>query len=490
MLGFLALLLPVLLLFKIVSIAITRRQQRAEASRRGCGTPPSPKTRDPTGISLLRDQLKAKKQGRGPQWVAELMDSMGPDVHTIRHEMLDYELILTRDPENIKAAMATQSTDYEIGEFRSKNFRAMLGAGIFSLRGEAWRHHRGMVRQQFARDQISSLDLEERHVQNIFNALHVDQNGWTTMGDIAPLFYNFTLDTATEFVYGHSVHSQNPAMRSTLPVIEGVETPNQGEFSKNLDQGKSWIEIRGALFKFYWLANTPQFWKNCREVKKLADWYIADVLRRKKSKDLPVEAPVDNSGNKNKFVLLHDLANRCDDPLVLRNQTLNILTAGRDTTGALLGWVWYFLSRNPRVFDKLRATVLADFGPNAASPDAITFEKLKSCRYLQYTIKETHRIASVIPINERVSQRDTTLPRGGGPNKDMPIFVPKGVQVLMSPYAVHTRRDIWGDDALEFNPERWETAKVVWEYTPFGGGPRMCLGRKLSEFSSEAGQAS
>jgi cytochrome P450 len=47
-------------------------------------------------------------------------------------------------------------------------------------------------------------------------------------------------------------------------------------------------------------------------------------------------------------------------------------------------------------------------------------------------------------------------------------------------FAMHRRTDLWGPDARTFRPERWEeNAKHGWEYLPFNGGPRICLGRKF-----------
>jgi len=47
-------------------------------------------------------------------------------------------------------------------------------------------------------------------------------------------------------------------------------------------------------------------------------------------------------------------------------------------------------------------------------------------------------------------------------------------------FAMHRRTDLWGKDAKTFRPERWEeNAKHGWEYLPFNGGPRICLGRKF-----------
>lgn len=53
--------------------------------------------------------------------------------------------------------------------------------------------------------------------------------------------------------------------------------------------------------------------------------------------------------------------------------------------------------------------------------------------------------------------------------------------VAYNVYAMHRRTDLWGSDARVFRPERWEeNAKHGWEYLPFNGGPRICLGREFS----------
>lgn len=89
-------------------------------------------------------------------------------------------------------------------------------------------------------------------------------------------------------------------------------------------------------------------------------------------------------------------------------------------------------------------------------------------------------MVAVIPMNERGALRDTTLPKGGGPDGPHAIFVRKGIQILIPFYAIQHRPDIWGEDAELFRPERWEGRKIRWEWTPFGGGPRKCLCRKCS----------
>lgn len=72
------------------------------------------------------------------------------------------------------------------------------------------------------------------------------------------------------------------------------------------------------------------------------------------------------------------------------------------------------------------------------------------------------------------------LPRGGGPDGQAPLFVAKGTAVTYTPYAMHRRKDIYGPDAEEYKPERWETLRPGWEYLPFNGGPRICLGQQYA----------
>jgi len=163
----------------------------------------------------------------------------------------------------------------------------------------------------------------------------------------------------------------------------------------------------------------------------------------------------------------------------LRSQLLNILLAGRDTTAGLLGWTFYLLVRHPEVYDKLRRTILEEFGTNLR-PGDITFVNLKACVYLQHVLREALRLYSVVPMNSRRAVRDTTIPVGGGPDGTAPVYVKKGQEVNYYVHIMHRRKDLWGPDADEFKPDRWVGRKVGWEFLPFNGGPRICLGQQFA----------
>ena len=95
---------------------------------------------------------------------------------------------------------------------------------------------------------------------------------------------------------------------------------------------------------------------------------------------------------------------------------------------------------------------------------------------------EVLRLYPSVPVNSREAISLTTLPIGGGPDGKSPILVRPGEGVGYCVYAMHRRKDIYGDDADAFRPERWEgdsLKDIGWAYLPFNGGPRLCLGREL-----------
>jgi cytochrome P450 len=456
----------VLIIYKIISSKLNAKRYREASARRGCLPAPTLHSNNLLGTSRLKESIKATKEHCGPQYVVSAMNEVGINIHTVRVPILDYELLVTRDPENVKAMFSTQNSDYDISATRANAFMPLLGEGIFTSRGAQWKHSRALVRPQFSREEVSNLDLMERHTQTLLNILKVGENKWTKTVDLQPLFFYFTLDTATEFLYGKSVQSQ--AAMAGLDTGSGMDG---AAFCRHLDEAKHLVDKRGALGKFYWLMPMKKMKMHCAEIHKLIDSMISERMTAKKD---PVN--MEENGNR-KFVFLDELAKETQNPMELRNETLHTLMAGRDPTGALLGWVFYFLARHPEVFRKLRTAVLNEFGTSTSSHIA-DFNQLRRCEYLQWVMNEVTRIVAIIPMNERIALRDTTLPRGGGEDGSKPIFVRKGIQVLIPLYAMQHRQDIWGEDAEIFRPERWEGRKIGWEWIPFGGGQRKCLGRK------------
>ncbi|RHZ48508.1 cytochrome P450 [Aspergillus thermomutatus] len=454
---------------RLLWVLVSRWQHAQNARRLGCGpTPLYPS--DPLGISVLKEALAADKAKKLlpmiERRVALMSDREGRYVTTFRFRQTGREIYFTTDPKNVQAILATQFKDFELGAPRRQAVHSLLGTGIFSSDGEEWSRSRALLRPQFTRDQISDLDLEERHVQKAMQAMPVVNGKWTDAVDIQSIFFRLTIDSATEFLFGESVESQ-------LSALNGGQTP-EDKFPYYFDKSQWYSAQRARFEKLYWVVNNKESRHAEKEVHAYVDRFVHKAL--KAAREGKLQADPEKSSQ---YVFLNALVSVTQDPIELRSQLLNILLAGRDTTASLLSWTVLLLARHPAEFQKLRQTIVDEFG-TYDQPRSITFGALKSCQYLQYCMNESLRLFPVVPGNRRIATRDTTLPRGGGSDGTQPIYVRKGQLVAYNVHILHRRKDIWGPDAEEFKPSRWADRKVGWDYVPFNGGPRICIGQQFA----------
>lgn len=397
-------------------------------------------------------------------------DQMGCNTYRV-HNLFNRHMVSTIEPLNIQAILATKFHDFDLGPSRHDNFQAMLGNGIFTAEGEPWAHFRKQLKPQFTRDQVSDLEAAERHLNVLFKALpEEDEKGWGSAVDIMPLIYRFTMDVSTEFLFGESVNSQSTALETS----SNGKKEEEEDFAEAMNYSQEYIAWRIRLGSLYWLANSKKFQNSCKIVKSFADRFVRIALEK------DVEKKRVDEGKEGKFVLLDALVAETRDPVELRDQVLQTLLAGRDTTSALLSWILLLLSRSPTEFTKLRKAVLEHFGTSTSPKQELTFSSLKSCKAITHILYETLRLYPLVPLNGRRALRDTFLPTGGGPGKDQPVVIMKGEDVGYSAYVMHRRKDIWGEDADEWKPDRWEGRKLGWEWIAFSGGPRVCLGQQYA----------
>jgi cytochrome P450 len=306
----------------------------------------------------------------------------------------------------------------------------------------------------------------------MMRALPVNKDVWTDVIDLKPLFFRLTLDSATEFLFGESVDSQLAALPDHVPSKPPMAVSEQ-EFAVSFDQAQNTIATAVRLGDAYWLVYNKTFREHCGRCHAFIDHYVQLALSKEKGSAQKM------SHGKQKYVFLDALVESTRDPIELRIQMISILLAGRDTTASLLSYVFMLFTRHPGVYAKLRTIILEEFG-TYSNPKNVTFSNLKSCNYLQWILNETLRLYPVVPIDGRRALKDTTIPVGGGPDGLSPIYVKKGQQVDYSVYVMHRRKDLWGADADKFMPERWDGRKSGWEYLPFNGGPRICIGQQFA----------
>lgn len=152
----------------------------------------------------------------------------------------------------------------------------------------------------------------------------------------------------------------------------------------------------------------------------------------------------------------------------IRDEAVTLYIGGHETTGTTLTWAWYLLSRNPearqRLADEL-TTVLQGRTPG--------FDDFKELRWTEQIIRETLRLYPPVWLMTGIAKEGSTL--GGRP-------VAEGTVLWASQWSAQ-RDERWFPEPDAFRPERWdEEARPVPDHAwfPFGGGARACLGARFA----------
>jgi cytochrome P450 len=358
----------------------------------------------------------------------------------------------TIDPVNLEAVYSSMMQDWDIGVRREGLF-PLVGEGIFCQDGDAWKHSRALLRKQFARLEYDDFEVWEPYVEALVDRLASTQG----MADLQPAFFDFTLSTTTALLFGEPVDSLGKERRD--------------EFSHHFDYGTYISMLRLRIADKCWLINTAAFRKSCNIVKKFAAHFVTQAVT--------CQADEGETRASEQYPFILDLHQSYGNEQLVRDQLVNVLLAGRDTTACSLSWAFFLLVRHPRVLQRLKEEVATV----TKGETRIKKSHVRQMPYLKAVWDETLRLYPQIPVNVRVANKDTYLPRGGGPDGLSRLLVPKHTGVGVSVYHMHRSKTLFGEDADCFRPERWltdELDKIGWGFMPFHNGPRICLGSKYN----------
>lgn len=165
----------------------------------------------------------------------------------------------------------------------------------------------------------------------------------------------------------------------------------------------------------------------------------------------------------------------------LTAEALTQLIAGSDTTSNTATAILYYVVRTPGVIEKLQAELDAAIGPGVPS-----YEQVRDLPYVAAVINETMRIHSTSSLG---LPRVVALATPENPNPK-PVQIhgytfPPGTVLSVPSYTIHHSKEIWGSDADDFVPARWEEKRLTQRqkdaFIPFSYGPRACVGRNVAE---------
>lgn len=408
-------------------------------SENGCELPPQLPSQDPlSNVDRLLESCRAMAKRNYLELVQKRFEEVG---YTYMSTHLGAPVINTIEPENIKTILSTKFEDYSIGD-RKAALEPLIGHGIFTADGATWEKARRLIRPVFARGEIVDLSVLETHVQKLVNSINTDEPI-----DLQKHFYDFTIDYSSAFLLGES----NQAAAVTR------------EFGNAFDRCQKAAVDFWALGPLAALLPKRKFNQDVKTINSYVDRFVK--LQTNDSNDAQALP---------KSTFIREFSKHVQDPEIIRSGLLNLLIAGRDTSAALLSNLFFTIARRSDILAKLKEEVAILDGRNP------TLEDLKRFPYLKACINESLRLHPVVPWNSRVALRDTILPVAGGKDGKSPVFVRKGTSVTYQVFSMHRRKDIFGEDADEFMPERWEGLRPGWGYLPFNGGPRICLGMQFA----------
>lgn len=163
-------------------------------------------------------------------------------------------------PANVESLLSTNFKDYGFG-CRPAVFAPLLGNGIFTQEGSAWKHSRELLRKQFVRARYQDLQSSfAEHVDNLFASMPA-----SGVVDLQPLFFGLTLDTATALLLGRSVYS----LRANID-----QAAENRLFAESFEIAQEGLAKRFRIAPFHFFYNPPDFRRACRNVHQFVERYI------------------------------------------------------------------------------------------------------------------------------------------------------------------------------------------------------------------------
>ncbi|KAI6039226.1 cytochrome P450 [Pisolithus marmoratus] len=465
------------------SILYTYIRDKRDAARRGAVLAPQVKSRWPGGFDVLLSIARGFRKGHIGSPFDQYCQEYGP---TFNARIMFEDRIFTTEPEHIKAILTTQFNSFEKGPVLWDQLRALLGTGVFNSDGEIWKFHRSMTRPFFSKDRISHFDIFDKHAEDALNQAKARlQEGYPV--DFQDMICRFTLDSATEFLFGKSVSSLSAGLvypKNSQPGQNKDYTNHPANtFAQALSAAQYRATYRGRFGTFWRLT---EFWRDrVREEMQVCHRFIDPILKDalETKKSMGGEQSTGRVCSKEKVdledTLLGHLVDCTEDPVVIRDEIVNILIAGRDTTASTLTFLVYMLSQHPDVLKRLSAEVLTKVGSSRRP----TYDDVREMKYMRAVINETLRLYAPVPFNVRASTEAAVWP---GVNGGPPIYIPPKTRIPYSVFLMHRRKDLWGPDAEIFDPSRFLDERVKYLtsnpfiFLPFNAGPRICPGQQFA----------
>ncbi|MFF7636497.1 cytochrome P450 [Kitasatospora sp. NPDC008050] len=333
--------------------------------------------------------------------------------------------VLITDPQAVQHVLAQHPDRYVK---RSHRARLLVGDGVLSATGDAWKQQRRLLQSQFTGTGM------RRYEQRIAGAVETCAERWAGYArtgqrfDLAEEMRRFALDSIWRSLTGHPVDAATEAELASVD------------------------NLVGAL---------PTLPADAVEVPPVV---AAELARLDAVARLAIEAARHGAGPDGPGLLHVLLAAAAERPeytdRLIRDELVTLLFAGHETTANTLTWLHLLLDRHPAAREQVLAA-----GPEGSA------ERREA---VQALVHETLRLYPSAWMLPRHATADDTVAG---------YAIAAGTDVLVCPYLTHRDPELWPDPE-HFDPTRFTTPgarpAVTGGYLPFGLGPRACLGLQFA----------
>ncbi|KAF8111498.1 hypothetical protein N665_0074s0031 [Sinapis alba] len=388
---------------------------------------------------------------------------------------------VTCDPRNLEHMLKTRFDNYPKGPTWQSVFHDLLGQGIFNSDGDTWLFQRKTAALEFTTRTLRQAmgRWVNRGIKLRFCPILESAQAKAEAVDLQDLILRLTFDNICGLAFGKDTKTCAPG----LP---------ENSFATAFDRATEASLQRFILPEFMWklkkwlgLGLEVSLGRSLEEM----DGYLAKVINTRKQELMMSQQ---ESGTQEHDDLLSRFMMKKKEAYsdtFLQHVVLNFILAGRDTSSVALSWFFWLITMHPTVEDKIVTEICSVLietrgieNNNAASSwteEPLGFDEIDRLVYLKAALSETLRLYPSVPEDSKHVENDDVLPDG--------TFVPAGSSVSYSIYAAGRMKSTWGEDCLEFIPERWISpidGKFInhdqYRFVAFNAGPRICLGKDLA----------
>ncbi|CAB4299785.1 unnamed protein product [Prunus armeniaca] len=359
------------------------------------------------------------------------------------------------DLEMVKEVSLCTSLNLGKPGYVSKDRKSLFGQGIIAANGPIWHHQRKIIAPEFYFVRVKGMvDLMVDCTTTMLRSWEskIEGEGGIAVFGVDEDLRSLSADIISRTSFG-SNYSQGKEIFLKLRTLQKI-------------MYQRYIGVPGA--RYLATKNNREIWRLEKEIHsmilRVAKQRSAEATYEKDLLQMIIEGAKNYGDTDSLF------SGISQDNFIVDN-CKSIYFAGHETTAITASWSLMLLAAYPEWQARARAEVLGICMDRI--PDA---DMLRSMRILNMVIQETLRLYAPSMFVGREALDDIEL---NG------IRIPKRTNILIPIPILHRLPDIWGPDALDFNPKRFEhgilgACKFPQAYIPFGVGARICLGQHLA----------